>query len=136
MNAMWLSSLAIAHRIWAIPFGLLAVATFGMLAYSMMGKRPLASHFLLWNRVFLVSLDMQWMLGVLHWAVGQQWQGTSPLVAFRHPILMTAVWIMYRYGNRKMKAAAEEQTRIRDGFAYYLLSGAFTIVGVWQILNL
>ncbi len=135
MNDEWLSALALAHRIGTVPFGLLAAATFGVLAYAMMRKRPLASYFPLLNRVFLVSLDMQWMLGVLHWAVGQQWQGTSPLVAFRHPILMTAVWIMYRYGNRKMKSADQEQNRIRDGFAYYLLSGAFTLVGVWQILN-
>ncbi len=135
MSEMGLSGLALAHRTWIIPFGLLAVATFGALAYSMARKRPLVSYFPLLNRSFLVSLDMQWLLGVLFWAVGQQWQGTSPLVAFRHPILMTAVWIMYRYGNRKMKFAVNEQTRIRDGFAYYLLSGAFVVVGVWQILN-
>ncbi len=135
MNELWFSGLATAHRIWTVPFGLLAAATMGVLAYSMIGKRPLASYFPLLNRVFLVSLDMQWMLGILNWAAAQQWQSPSPLVAFRHPILMTAVWIMYRYGNRKMKTADGEQNRIRDGFAYYLLSGIFTIVGVWQILN-
>ena len=48
---------------------------------------------------------------------------------------MTAVWVMYRYGNRKMKLADDDQIRTRDGFAYYLLSGAFTLVGVWQIIN-
>ncbi len=135
MNELWLSGLATAHRIWVFPFGLLAVSAFTVLAYSILARMPLPAFFLPLNRVFLVSLDMQWLLGVLSWATGQQWQGTLPLVAFRHPILMTAVWIMYRYGNRKMKLAAEEQSRVREGFAYYLLSGLFTIVGVWQVLH-
>lgn len=135
MNETWLSGLTLAHRLWSFPFGLLAAATLAVLVYSMLSKRPLVSGFRLFNRIFLVSLDIQWMLGVLNWAIGQLWLGGSQLVAFRHPILMTAVWIMFRYGNRKMNLASDEQTRIRDGFAYYLLSGAFTLIGVWQILN-
>lgn len=134
MNEIWLSSLTLAHRYWGIPFGLLAAACLLMLAVSLIGRRSLPARFLLVNRVFLVSVDMQVMLGILAWLVAQQWQNPSPLVAFRHPILMTAVWFMFRYGYRKMKQSASEEDRIRNGFAYYLLASVFTIVGVWQIL--
>ncbi len=134
MNTIWADSLLLAHRWWVIPFGLLLLVTWGILATSVIRKCPLASGFPLLNRVFLISADMQWLLGVLYWVTTQQWQSSIALIAFRHPLLMTAVWFMFRYGNYKMKSRESEEDRIRDGFAYYLLGGIFTTIGLVQIL--
>lgn len=135
MNAVWIDSLQVAHRYWLFPFALLGLGTLGVLAASLIGQRELPAWFPRLNRFFLIALDMQWMLGGLYWLSAQQWLAASPLAAFRHPVLMTAVWIMYRYGNRKMKNSFDARARVRDGFAYYLLSSVFVAVGVWQIVR-
>lgn len=135
MNDTWVLSLLLAHRWWVIPFGLLLLMAWGTLAVSLLRKQPLPKTFPLLNRLFLIAADMQWMLGLLYWVTAQQWQSPIALVAFRHPLLMTAVWFMFRYGNYKMKASDSEETRLRDGFAYYLLGGIFTVVGLVQILG-
>ncbi len=135
MNDVWVQSLLLAHRWWVIPFGLLLLAAWGTLTVCLVRKHPLPKWFLLLNRLFLISADMQWMLGVLYWITAQQWQSQVALIAFRHPLLMTAVWFMFRYGNYKMKNSADAESRLRDGFAYYLLGGIFTVVGLVQILG-
>ncbi len=135
MNETWELSLLLAHRWWVIPFGLLLLAAWGTLTLCLIRKQPLPPSFLLLNRLFLIAADMQWMLGVLYWVTTQQWQSPFALIAFRHPLLMTAVWFMFRYGNVKMKRRQDEADRLRDGFAYYLLGGVFTVVGLVQILG-
>lgn len=135
MNDTWLASLQLAHRWWVIPFGILAAATLLVMLASMIRKQPLPPSFLLLNRVFLIGADMQWVLGVAYWLAAQQYSSASLLVAFRHPILMTAVWFMYRYGNHKMKRSFDEQSRLRDGFAYYLTGSLFVVWGIIQIVS-
>lgn len=135
VNDTWLASLILAHSIWVYPFGILTLGVLALLGYAQFARKSLPRQFPLLNRVFLISLDMQWLLGVVAWAAGQQWQNSAALVSFRHPILMTAVWFMFRHGNRKMKAARDEEMRIKDGFAYYALSFVLLVIGVFQILR-
>lgn len=57
------------------------------------------------------------------------------MIQFRHPVIMTAVWLMYRYGNNKMKHSLNAETAARDGFWYYSLAVIFLVIGVFQVMG-
>ncbi len=136
MNETWLASLRLAHAYWLYPFGLLAVVVFVLLAFTVLARRPLPARFPLLNRIFLVSADLQWLLGVMYWVASQQWSARDEsMIQFRHPVIMTAVWLMYRYGNNKMKHSLNAETAARDGFWYYSLAVIFLVIGVFQVMG-
>lgn len=136
MNETWMASLRLAHAYWLYPFGLLATVVFFLLAFAVLRRRPLPTRFPFLNRIFLISADLQWLLGVMYWVATQQWSvRDESMIQFRHPVIMTAVWLMYRYGNNKMKNSLNAETAARDGFWYYSLAVVFLVIGVFQVMG-
>ncbi len=136
MNETWLASLRVAHSYWLYPFGLLATVVFVLLAFAVLRRSPLSTRFPFLNRIFLISADLQWLLGVMYWVATQQWSvRDEAMMQFRHPVIMTAVWLMYRYGNNKMKNSLNAETAARDGFWYYSLAVVFLVIGVFQVMG-
>jgi hypothetical protein len=86
------------------------------------------------NRLTPISLDIQWLLGIILWIAGTYWIYPRN-IAWEHPITLTVAVIVAHFFSARVGRATTDPDRYRTAFVGYLITGLVVMLGVYTILG-
>lgn len=93
-----------------------------------------------WSRIdhllglaFTIVLDIQLLLGLVLWIMGQRWMGADPLRSWEHPVTMILGIAVAHITSTRVRRASESSTKYRTGLAGYLVASLIILFGILRI---
>ncbi len=91
------------------------------------------------NRITPISVDIQWLLGLIIWIVNTWWDNGDRARAWEHPITMTLALVAVHLLAMRVKRADTDKGKFISGFIAYLVTliiialGLFVVTGGWNL---
>ena len=85
------------------------------------------------NRLTPISLDIQFLLGLILWIIQQRWNGALPLVSWEHPVTMLIVVALAHATQRRIRRAPTDAAKFQSAVVGYLVVGIVLALGVARI---
>ncbi|RIK44109.1 MAG: hypothetical protein DCC55_03590 [Chloroflexi bacterium] len=93
-----------------------------------------------WSRIdhllglgFTIAVDIQLLLGLVLWIMGQHWRGADPLRSWEHPVTMILAIAIAHITSTRVKRASENGRKYRIGLVGYLVAGLLILIGILRI---
>lgn len=93
-----------------------------------------------WSRIdhwlglgFTTVIDIQFLLGLVLWIMGQRWSGGDPLRSWEHPVTMIVAIAVAHITWTRVKRASESSTKYRTGLIGFLVAGVVILLGILRI---
>jgi hypothetical protein len=85
------------------------------------------------NRFTPISLDIQFLLGLILWVIQQRWSGADPVASWEHPVTMLVATALAHATQRRVKAAPTDAAKFQAALIGYLIAGIVVALGVARI---
>jgi hypothetical protein len=133
------NGLLMAHSGWRyIVLVLLLVAIIKYLI-GWLGNGKWSSFDDMLNRFTPISVDIQWLLGLIVWILATWWNNGDRARAWEHPITMTLAVVAVHLLAMRVKKAPTDKGKFLAGLMAYLVTlavialGLFVITGGWNL---
>jgi hypothetical protein len=85
------------------------------------------------NRLTPISIDIQFLLGLVLWIMQQRWIGADPLASWEHPVTMLIASILAHVTQARTRRAPTDASKYQTAFIGYLIAGLIVALGVARI---
>ena len=83
--------------------------------------------------IFVIALDIQFLLGGLLWVVMRKWQ--TGLAGVEHPVTMITAIAVAHIGFVKVKKSESDAGRFKAAAAGFLIASALVCFGIWRVIQ-
>ncbi len=112
-----------AHSGWRYIVFLLLALTLVKAFIGLVGKGRWGSFDEALNRFTPISIDIQFILGLILWILQQRWNGALPLASWEHPFTMIIALVMAHVTSSRVKKAPTDRAKFQTAAIGYLLAG-------------
>ncbi len=131
-----LYSIIQAHSGWRYVVILLLVAMIVKALIGIVSKGSWGSLDEGLNRFTPISLDIQFLLGIILWILQQRWTGASALASWEHPFTMLIALVLAHITSARVKRAPTDAAKFQAATLGYLIAGIVVALGVARITNM
>ena len=85
------------------------------------------------NRLTPISIDIQFLLGLILWIMQQRWTGIDPVASWEHPVTMLIATMVAHATQRRTRVAPTDASKYQTALIGYLITGLIVAVGVARI---
>lgn len=82
-----------------------------------------------------IAVDIQVLLGLVVWIVGQHWQGYNTLAAWEHPVTMIVAAAAAHVTSSRVKKSPESAAKFRTATIGYLITALILALGIARITH-
>jgi hypothetical protein len=83
-----------------------------------------------------IMFDIQLLLGLVLWIMGQYWSVDNPTAAWEHPVIMILAVAVAHIAWTRVKRAATDQAKFQNAGYGFLVAGLLLALGVARITRL
>lgn len=87
------------------------------------------------NRIAPITVDIQWLLGIIVWIMGSVWSHSDRGLAWEHPITMTVALVVVHILSARVKRADTDKSKFQVAFWAYLITSVVIFLGLYVILG-
>jgi hypothetical protein len=85
------------------------------------------------NRLTPISIDIQFLLGLILWIIQQRWTGGDPTASWEHPVTMIIASVVAHGAQRRVKSASTDAAKFQAATIGYIIAGLIVALGVARI---
>jgi hypothetical protein len=109
------------------------VLTIGKVLIGMVGKGRWGGVDEWLNRLTPISIDIQFLLGLILWIVQQRWNGADPRVSWEHPVTMIIASALAHSSARRVAKAPTDAAKFQTATIGYVIAAIVVALGVARI---
>ena len=134
------NGLLMAHSGWRYIVLVLLIVAIVKYLIGWLGNGKWSGFDSMLNRLTPISVDIQWLLGLVVWVMQSWWNNGDRGRAWEHPIAMTLAVVVMHILSARVKKANTDKGKFQAGFWAYLITlvviaaGLFVILGSWNLL--
>jgi hypothetical protein len=122
-----------AHSGWRYVVLIMLVLTIVKVLIGMVGKGRWGGVDEWLNRLTPISIDIQFLLGLILWILQQRWNGADPVASWEHPVTMLIASALAHATQRRIKSAPTDAAKFQSATIGYLIAGIIVALGVARI---
>lgn len=122
-----------AHSGWRYIVLLLLVVTIVKVLIGFLSKGRWGGLDEWLNRLTPISIDIQFLVGVILWIVQQRWNGIDTAVSWEHPVTLLIATALTHIASSRVKKAPTDAAKFQAALIGYIIAGLVVAVGVARI---
>lgn len=87
------------------------------------------------NRLTPISIDIQFLLGLILWIMQQRWNGIDTLTSWEHPVTMLIGSALAHVTSTRVKKAPTDVAKFQTATVGYVIAGIVIALGVARITH-
>jgi hypothetical protein len=122
-----------AHSGWRYIVLLLLALTIVKSLIGLLGKGRWGSLDEWLNRLTPISIDIQFLLGLVLWILEQRWNGVDMVASWEHPVTMLIGTALAHVTSTRVKKAPTDAAKFQTATVGYIIAGIVIALGVARI---
>jgi hypothetical protein len=82
-----------------------------------------------------IMLDVQWLLGIVIYIMGQWYANPAAVAGAEHPTTMTLALIAAHIGWSRAKQASDDGAKFRNALLGFVVAGVLIALGIWRVTS-
>jgi hypothetical protein len=82
-----------------------------------------------------IMLDVQWLLGIVVYIMGQWYANPATVAGAEHPTTMTLALIAAHIGWSRAKKTSEDSAKFRNALLGFVVAGLLIALGIWRLTS-
>jgi hypothetical protein len=121
-----------AHSGWRYIVIIVAVALFAKLLWGLFSGARWGQLDHQLSLAFLITMDIQFLLGVVLWVMQQRWNGADPLASWEHPVTMLLAVAATHITWSRLKTT-DDESKPRVALIGFAIAGVLLTLGILRI---
>ena len=122
-----------AHSGWRYIVLLLLAVTIIKSLMGLLGNGRWSSLDEWLNRLTPISIDIQFLLGLVLWILEQRWNGVDTVASWEHPVTMLIGTALAHVTSTRVKKAPTDAAKFQTATVGYIIAGLVIALGVARI---
>ena len=122
-----------AHSGWRYLVLLLIIVTIVKALIGLLGKGRWSNLDEWLNRLTPISIDIQFLLGLVLWIIQQRWSGLDANASWEHPFTMLIATVLAHVTASRVKKAPTDAAKFQAATVGYIIAGLVLALGIARI---
>ena len=122
-----------AHSGWRYIVLLLFVVTIVKMLIGLASKGRWGGLDEALNRFTPISMDIQFLLGLILWVMQQRWNGIDATASWEHPVTLLIATALTHVTSSRVKKAPTDAAKFQTATIGYIIAGIILALGIARI---